>query len=121
TRATGLENSGSWYSIRLNDLCTSNPSAVQFRAAFLLCGRLCRRRADISYLGRPYDPEPLEHGFDFVIHLKTLSGGTPPNEATMGRQPPFAAALALAFIPGKPFIDRIQRSDPELRRAPNRA
>src|SRR6266516_2989583 len=121
TRATILENSGSWCSIPPNDLCTSNPNAAQFRAAFLLCGRLCRRLADISRFGGPYDLEPLEHGFDFVIHLKTLSGSSPPEEAAMGGQPPLAGALALPFIPGKPFIDRIQRSDPELRRAPNRA
>ncbi len=107
--------------VRLNDLCTSNPNAAQFRAAFLLCGRFCRRLADISYFARPYDLEPLEHGFDFVIHLKTLSSGSPPEEAAMSGQPPLAGALALAFIPGKSFIDRIQRSDPEFRRAPNRA
>src|SRR6266446_6200332 len=55
------------------------------------------------------------------MHLKSLSGGPPPEEPAMGGQPPSAGALALAFVPGKALIDRIQRSDPDLDRSPNRA
>src|SRR5258706_6532856 len=55
------------------------------------------------------------------MDLKILSGGPPPEEPAMSGQPPIAGALTLAFVPGKPFIDRIQRSDPDLGRAPNRA
>src|SRR5260221_8535830 len=55
------------------------------------------------------------------MHRKTLGGGTPPEEPAMSGQPPIAGALAIAFVPGKPFIDRIPRPDPDLGRAPNRA
>jgi hypothetical protein len=41
-----------------------------------------------------------------------LRGGPPPEEPAVGRQPPFTGALALTFIPGEPFIDRVQRSSP---------
>src|SRR5260221_11051785 len=55
------------------------------------------------------------------MHRKTLGGGPPPEKPAMSGQPPIAGALALAFVPGKPFIDRIQRPDRDLGRAPNRA
>jgi hypothetical protein len=85
------------------------------------CLKIESRVSDISDFGWPYDLKPLEYGFDLVMHVKPLRGGLPPEEPAVGRQPPFTSALALTFIPGEPFIDRVQRSSPNLGRAPDRA
>jgi hypothetical protein len=42
------------------------------------------RPPGVGNLGRPDDLEPLEHGFDLVMHLKPLRGGSPPKETAMG-------------------------------------
>ena len=121
TPATRIEILRFQCSIALNDLCTSIQNAAQFRAAFLFCDRVAGRPADVGDFGWPYDLKPLEHGFDLVMHMKPLRGGPPPEEPAVGRQPPFTGALALTFIPGEPFIDRVQRSSPNLGRTPDRA
>src|SRR5664279_3043895 len=39
----------------------------------------------------------------------------------MRGQPPVPGAVALAFIPGKPFVDRVQRPEADFGGAPDRA
>ena len=83
-----------------------------FPAAFLFSKAAFGRPACIGYFGGPYDLESLEHGFNFVMHLETLSSRPPRKEPDMGGQPPIPGAIALAFVPGKAFVDRVQRAYP---------
>ena len=54
------------------------------------------------------------------MHLKPLSGGMPAEEPDMRGQPPLTGTVALTFIPGELFVDRVQRPDPDLGGAPDR-
>src|SRR5260370_41642012 len=82
----------------LNDLCTTNQRRPIPGGVFIL--PIAGRRADVSYFRRrPYDLKPLEHGFDLVVHLKTLRCGSAREKAAVGGQPPFAGGRAFPFIP----------------------
>jgi hypothetical protein len=37
----------------------------------------------VGYFGRPYDFEPLEGGFNLVMHPKSFDGGAAPEEPPM--------------------------------------
>src|SRR5258708_5323209 len=76
-QATRLENSGFQRSIGLTTSALRIQNAAQFRAAFSFSDRTVLRLAAVSYFGRPYDLEPLEHGFGLVVHPKALSGRAP--------------------------------------------
>jgi hypothetical protein len=80
-------------------------NAAQFRAAFLFCRPVVWRATEIGDLGRPYHLEPLEHGFNLIMHLKPLLGSSPLEKPAMGGQPPVAGTLVLTFIPGKLAVD----------------
>src|ERR1700730_14876519 len=102
---------------------SSTVSAIRFcgsrESGFALAALSQRDGQRIRNGEWPHHGEALEHGFDGVVHFEAVASRLTREVAAMGGEPPVEGAVALALVPGKAGVDRVERFDFNLNGAPD--